>query len=192
MEGTLGGQRVNRAALAQSEVRVRLCARFRDRLGASGPAGQVNRLLQCPTTQFCPGWAHARRGIWDGRNEETGGLTRTRAELILAAKLSGEWGPPHCEPLARWLRTERGFARPVEPNAHPTLLERGAVPLIVTRTVDACVAAGIAGGELMHINMSLMLTDVSWRQSRASTPMPSRRRTARSSRSAGTTRTLIW
>ena len=93
--GTLDGQRVHRAALTQPEVRVRLSARLRDRLGASGRAGQVDRLLQCPTSPFCPGWAHARRGIWDGRDEETGGLTRTRAELILAAKLSGEWGPPH-------------------------------------------------------------------------------------------------
>ena len=91
----LDGQRVHRAAVAQPEVRVRLPACLRDRLGAAGRAVEVDRLLQCRTPTQRPGGADPRRGVWGRRDDEIGGLTTTRTELIQAVKLSDGWGPPH-------------------------------------------------------------------------------------------------
>jgi putative transposase len=59
----LDGQRVHRAAVAQSEVRVHLPARLRDRLRAAGRLGPVDRLLQCQTPPFRPGRQDPRRGV---------------------------------------------------------------------------------------------------------------------------------
>src|SRR5215213_3953257 len=93
----LDGQRVHRAAVAQSEVRVRLPACLRNRLGAAGRAGEVDRLLQCRTPTQRPGGADPRRGVRAGADGEIGGLTETRTELIQAVKLSDGWGPPQID-----------------------------------------------------------------------------------------------
>jgi len=91
---SMDGQRVHRTALAQSEIRMCLPARVRDRLGPAGRAVAVDRLLQCPTAPFDAGRTNTGRGIRENRTGETGGLTTTRTELNPAAKLSSRWGPP--------------------------------------------------------------------------------------------------
>ena len=57
---TLDGQRVHRAAVAQHEIRVRVSARFRNRIGAARRAVTPDRLLQCPAAPFDPGRVHTR------------------------------------------------------------------------------------------------------------------------------------
>ena len=90
----MDGQRIHRAAVAEPEIRVRLSARLRDRVGIAGRALGVDRLLQCPTPPFDPGRAHAQRGIRERTTGETGGLITTRTKLTTAAKLSSDRGPP--------------------------------------------------------------------------------------------------
>src|SRR4051794_142106 len=93
--------------MAQPEVRVRLPACLRVRLGAAGPPVEVDRLLQCLAPPLRPGREHPQRGVWGGRDDGIGGLTTTRTGLIQALKLSDGWGPPQKNRSAGFIVAQR-------------------------------------------------------------------------------------
>jgi hypothetical protein len=59
------------------------------------PWALLSFVLQRPTPAFEAGRATPDEAQ-DDRNNEAGGVTKIRTELIQAAKLSNRWGPSHC------------------------------------------------------------------------------------------------
>ncbi len=65
-------------------------------------------------------------------------------------------------PVVCRLRAARGAAGPFQSDAHPSALGGQAVGRVVARTVQSCVVAGIARGDVVHIDATLIRADVSW------------------------------
>ena len=105
-KGRLDGQCFHRAAVAQSQVRVRLSPGLRDRRPGPGRDRRLDRLLQHLKASFGVRWTHPRGGLYwaeraisgacpgDGAGGAGGMKIIMGSHLTNAAKLSNDWGPP--------------------------------------------------------------------------------------------------
>jgi hypothetical protein len=113
-----------------------------------------------PLSRAAAGGAARHRPRGRGAADARGTAARERARPAADARGPGELG----DPLVHRLRPARGAAGPLQPDAHPPAPGRGAERFraVLARTAQSCVAAGIATGEVVHIDATLVRADVSW------------------------------
>ena len=89
----MDGQRIHRAPLALTEIRMRLPERLPGLQGIGFPYQGVDGLLQRPPAPFRSRRPHHRRGLRRDHAGAFGSIMNRGIHLRMAAALSNDWGP---------------------------------------------------------------------------------------------------